>query len=117
MKDKDFEQLKQGFKEIADIVHGKDVPGTDEVLIKPRGKSTPIKPINMNLNSVDITKFRLSLNMSQEMFADVIGVSPSTVRAWEQGKRHPNQSIFRLITLIQNDPQRIKELVKLKVNA
>ncbi|KRK88589.1 hypothetical protein FD17_GL002461 [Lentilactobacillus sunkii DSM 19904] len=114
LKDEDFNLLKQGFKDISDIVHGKDVQGTEEVMIKPRGKSIPIDSIDKGMTAANITNLRLSLNMSQEMFAEVIGVSTSTVRAWEQGKRHPNTSIFRLITLIQNDPKRIKELVNLK---
>jgi putative transcriptional regulator len=38
----------------------------------------------------DIAAIRNSLNASQPVFARMIGVSPGTIRAWEQGRKTPS---------------------------
>jgi putative transcriptional regulator len=44
-----------------------------------------------------IREFRRSLGMSQEAFAQHLGVSISSVRDWEQGRRKPRGLYARLL--------------------
>lgn len=39
---------------------------------------------------MDIKRIRYKAYLTQEKFANAIGVSPNTIRAWEQGKRNPS---------------------------
>jgi putative transcriptional regulator len=52
----------------------------------------------------DIRKTREVLGVSQPVFADFLGASPSTVRAWEQGQKPPSPMARRLLGLIASDP-------------
>ncbi len=40
---------------------------------------------------IDILKIRKSNNLTQQKFADALGVSVRTVQDWEQGRRHPDR--------------------------
>ncbi|HZK62297.1 MAG TPA: helix-turn-helix domain-containing protein [Anaerovoracaceae bacterium] len=44
---------------------------------------------------------------SQRVFAEVLGVSPKTIEAWEAGKNHPDGSSSRMLQLLQKDPDLI----------
>ena len=44
-----------------------------------------------------------TLKMSQAVFAGFIGVSPATVRAWEQGANTPKGPALRLLHLARED--------------
>ncbi len=60
-----------------------------------------------NVNSADIRK---NLNVTQREFADILGVSPRTVEAWECGKSIPNPTAKKLMFLINNNHSLIQEL-------
>ena len=51
-----------------------------------------------------VKKARLSLGLSQALFAQLLGVSASTVQAWEQGKRQPDPMACRVLAGIRRDP-------------
>jgi len=49
---------------------------------------------------------RLILRVSQPVFAQMLGVSPILVKAWEQGRRAPSPMARRLLDEINRDPAR-----------
>jgi putative transcriptional regulator len=49
---------------------------------------------------------RKLLGVSQVLFARFLGVSPSTVRAWEHGEKTPQPIACRFMDEIRNDPER-----------
>jgi putative transcriptional regulator len=51
-----------------------------------------------------IKKLRLSLGMSQPVFAELIGVSGILVQSWERGVREPSPLARRLLDTISRDP-------------
>lgn len=61
-----------------------------------------------------VKKTRFSMRASQAIFAQFLGVSPSTVRDWEQGLKPPNGAACRLMDEIRHKPEyflgRLKEL-------
>lgn len=65
-----------------------------------------------------VKKTRKLLNASQAVFAQFLGVSPQTVRAWEQGINTPHNSACRLMDEIRHDTgywqARMKELAGVK---
>jgi putative transcriptional regulator len=90
MKKKDFEQLAASVREMKDIRGGR---------VKP-ARVTRIAP-------ADVKGIRQKLQQSQTEFAYMIGVSPSTLRNWEQGLRQPEGAARALLQVAQKDPQAV----------
>jgi DNA-binding transcriptional regulator YiaG len=51
-----------------------------------------------------VRRLRKGLAVSQSVFADMLNVSGSTVRAWEQGSRIPDGSSLRLLEVAEKRP-------------
>lgn len=56
----------------------------------------PVKP-------VEVKAVRKALHVTQLDFANVVGVSLPTVKAWERGARKPDGVASRLIRLLKKD--------------
>ena len=52
-----------------------------------------------------IRHIRQLLNLSQPVFAQVLNVSPETVRSWEQGKKQPSGPAERLLQIAERHPE------------
>jgi len=59
-----------------------------------------------------VKEIRNELNVSQPVFAQMLGVSDGTVKAWEAGTNEPSGSSARLIQMAERDPQGFKQLMK-----
>ena len=58
----------------------------------------------VKLATYQIKEIRESLNLSQTVFAKLLNVSPSSIRQWEQGKRHPTGATQVLLDLLKRSP-------------
>ncbi len=58
----------------------------------------------------DVSEIRISLNLTQKAFAEILGVSRRTVEAWESGRSTPTPTAKKLIHLIKLDPSVAQEL-------
>jgi len=90
MDKKNFENLVQSIKEMKLILKGK---------LKP-AKVTKFDPIS-------VKAIRQKLHQSQTEFAYMIGVSPSTLRNWEQGVRQPEGPAQALLKVAQKNPEAV----------
>lgn len=88
MKDDDFKGLMQSLQEARAYAQGKPVLG-----IKVH---TP--------SGVDVVAIRRKAGLSQMAFSKQIGVSPATLRNWEQGRRVPDGPARVLLNLLAHDP-------------
>jgi putative transcriptional regulator len=57
-----------------------------------------------------IREVRQKLSVSQTIFAQMLGVSTSTVRAWEQGKRECEGPASRLLQIAEAHPNVLKDV-------
>lgn len=57
--------------------------------------------------SVDVAAARKTLGLSQDNFARAFGVSPGTVRNWEQGRRQPDGPAKVLLRVIEKEPEAV----------
>ena len=96
-----YTSIMQGLDEAAKYQNGK---------IKARRIKITIKPVDM-FSSEDIKRIRLSVGLSQVVFASSIGVSPKTVEAWERGRNKPEGPSRRLLGLIRDNPDVIKQFI------
>lgn len=59
-----------------------------------------------------IRRLRRSLQLSQALFAQLLGVSVALVRAWELGARSPAPIARRLLDQVRSDPRSFVALVR-----
>lgn len=85
-----FDNLVQSIKEMKLILKGK---------LKP-ARVTKFDPIS-------VKAIRQKLHQSQTEFAYMIGVSPSTLRNWEQGVRQPEGPAQALLKVAQENPKAV----------
>ena len=56
------------------------------------------------ITPIEIKKIRKKTHLSQTVFAELLNVSPSSVRQWEQGKRVPTGATKVLLELLDQSP-------------
>ena len=66
--------------------------------------SLGIRIPEVKLTTYQIKEIRENLNLSQTVFAKLLNVSPSSIRQWEQGKRHPTGATQVLLDLLKRSP-------------
>jgi len=59
----------------------------------------------------DVALIRKKYGLSQEKFAALLGISASTLRNWEQGRRKPDGPARVLIRVAATHPEAILEAV------
>lgn len=64
------------------------------------------------LGKADVVAIRTSLGASQPVFASLLGVSPATVRAWEQGVNEPSGMAVRFLVEIRSNPNYWKARIR-----
>ncbi|MEI6604099.1 MAG: helix-turn-helix domain-containing protein [Verrucomicrobiota bacterium] len=57
----------------------------------------------------EIAAIRKKLDMSQSVFAAVLGVTPASVMSWEYGRRTPSGPVRRLLHIASRQPQILLE--------
>ena len=62
----------------------------DELCIKPVSDLTPR----------EIKAIRLKAKVSQTVFAKYLNASPSTVKQWERGEKHPRGIALKLLNIV-----------------
>ena len=84
----------------------------NELMEDAQGKSAqPLKRHRLAIANVDtftpseIKQTRVNANMTQWMFAMVIGVTPKAVEAWEGGRSRPDGAARRIIGLMAKNPK------------
>jgi putative transcriptional regulator len=70
-----------------------------------RGETKPSRVTELNL--VDVKRVRRRLKKSQAEFAQMIGVSVSTLQNWEQGRRKPVGPARALLKVAAANPEAV----------
>lgn len=60
-------------------------------------------------DALKIKKIRQSLNLTQMIFAEALGVSIKTVEAWESGRNHPQGPASRFLQLLEMDNKLLED--------
>jgi putative transcriptional regulator len=78
-----------------------------EVAAHVRGEIELPMRVTQVPDTVDVTGIRQHLHLSQRQFADRFGLSLSTVRDWEQGRRQPDRSARILLRVIEREGEAV----------
>ena len=74
-----------------------------------RGERKPSRVFS--LGDAEPRKIRASYGLSQEKFARLLGISVSTLRNWEQGRRKPQGPARVLLHIAARHPESLLEVV------
>jgi len=78
--------------------------GLEVSFTKKELKSLGVKIPEVEFSPEKISSLRKQMNVSQSVFAEILNVSPSSIRQWEQGKRTPSGSTKVLLELLEKTP-------------
>lgn len=92
MKKTAFQEITRSIREAGGIRRGELAPG----------RVTSFEP-------TDVKAIRAQLDQSQEEFAMMIGVSVSTLRNWEQGRRTPDGPALALLRVAARNPRAVAD--------
>ena len=86
---------------------GKDlIAGMKEAVAYARGEIELPTHVG-KVSTADIAAIRKRLGLSQARFALCFGISPATLRDWEQGRRHPEGPAKVLLRVIDKEPEAV----------
>ena len=108
------QQIVQGLESLAaSLESGEDLPRR----FTCRTLRLEVKPAAYSPSMVKRT--RAALCLSQALFAKFLGISPGTVRTWEQGAKSPQPIACRFMDEIRREPDRwrsrIGQLIRRKI--
>lgn len=101
-----------------------------EAVMIARGELKPARVVARSLTARDVDvspppsynakrvqHVRDQMQVSQTVFARVLNVSPSLVRAWEQGVRKPSGPATRLLQLLERRPEKTLRVFERRAHA
>jgi len=88
------ESILRGLREAVAHATGGDFKGRETRVLVP--------------DNVDVAKIRKALKLSQTEFASQFGFKLSTLRDWEQKRRHPEAPARAFLTVIERDPEAVR---------
>lgn len=77
--------------------------GYEKGTVKARKEMCTVNPAPA-FSAQEIKSIRVSLQMTQAIFAEVLGVSKKTVEAWEAGTNAPIGTARRMLSMLKADP-------------
>ena len=115
-----YRRLHKAVKEMKEVERGERAPSRAfEVIADGKGgfirrmldrEMVRQKHAQRHVNSV--ANARVSLKLSQDKFAEMLGISVGTLRGWEQGRRKPNRAAEVLLRVAAKNPKIVLEAAR-----
>jgi len=83
-----FDELLESMKEGADIINNR---------VKPAR--------SFEINNNRVKELRLRNKLTQDKFAQLLGISVGTLKNWEQGRRKPTGPANILLKIVDKNPE------------
>ena len=75
-----------------------------------RGRKSPSR--EFHVDNPNVSAIRRHLGLTQQKFAELLGISPATLRNWEQGRRKPEGAARVLLCVAAKYPKVVLETVR-----
>lgn len=85
------------------------IESAKEALAIAEGNAKPARAISAE--APDVAAIRKRLGLSQDRFAKRFGLSPATIRDWEQGRRQPDAPARNLLRVIEYAPETVERAI------
>ncbi len=95
MKEELFQELLESIKQGSKIMRGEMEPGR-----------------SFQIEQSDVKLIREKYGLSQDKFAKLLGISTSTLRNWEQGRRKPEGPARILLRIALKHPEAVLDTVR-----
>lgn len=95
MKESDFQNLLEGIREAGTYL---------------RGNKKAVARVD-RIDPQSVVAIRAKLRLSQKAFSSAFGISPATLRNWEQGRRQPTGAARVLLKVAAKHPKAVLEAV------
>ncbi len=92
---------KELFNELLDSVK--------EAAAIERGERKPSRIFEVK-KGTEVSRVRAQLGLSQSKFAALLGISPNTLKNWEQGRRRPTGAAKILLKVAARYPKAVLEV-------
>ena len=122
-KNKNDDALKVTDQNFGDLL----IEGLREAVAVRRGKQEPARRVRRPMTAREavvlpppqyqgpgVQLIREKLGLSQNVFAQVLNASAETIKAWEQGKRHPDGMALALLEIADTHPEALMRRVRLR---
>jgi putative transcriptional regulator len=86
------------------------IEGLKEAVAHARGEATGARVTIIDVPNV--RAIREQLQMSQNEFASAYRIPLATLKGWEQGRRHPDQTAAAYLNVIARIPQEAKAALR-----
>lgn len=96
MKETEFQNVLQGIREAGSYLRGNKKKASRVDRIDPES----------------VAAIRTKLRLSQKAFSSAFGISPATLRNWEQGRRQPTGAARMLLKVAAKHPKAVLEAVQ-----
>jgi len=85
----------------------------EELLAAAREIKGGLKPTHRlhHVKVQEVLNARMRIGLSQQKFADVLGVSMRTLQEWEQGRRKPSGAAQTLLTIAARHPEVLRDVL------
>jgi putative transcriptional regulator len=93
MKDELFQELLESVKQGADIMKGTRKPSR-----------------SFQFPETEVRALRVRFGLSQDKFANLVGISVGTLRNWEQGRRKPEGPARVLLKVASRHPEALLDI-------
>ena len=78
-----------------------------EALAHARGEKVEVRVTRFRKPSVEVTRIRKKVGLTQRAFAGVLGISVSGLRKWEQKRRQPHGAALTLLQVMDREPEAV----------
>ena len=85
--------------------------GLNEALAHAQGEDVADLAVHIPA-AVNVAAIRRRTGLSQAAFSRRIGVSPATLRNWEQGRRAPEGPARVLLAMLERNPRVVEETLE-----
>lgn len=78
-----------------------------EALAHASGENVAVRVTEFEEPAVEVKRIRKKVGLTQEVFASALGISPSSLRKWEQGQRRPHGAAVTLLRVMDREPEAV----------
>ncbi len=90
-----FDELLESVQQMDEIVKGERTPSRE-----------------FHVDALAVKEIRKITGLTQQLFAQRIGIEVATLRNWEQGRREPTGPAKALLTALKNDPEHVMQALE-----